>query len=335
MADAQGSFKIESLSSNLLFSVVVAARGFEPVTLKKVDPVQAPLTVRLKPRSKDKLPADRTILGRVLDARKRTVAGAEVSINGISTGRSTSFGQPPAGTDVVAISDSAGEFDIYVAKSFDSVGLQIEAPGMARTKFTGATPGCARRDFVLPVGAGLVGRVVRDGKPVKGINVGVASADRGAISFTGDFVVGTDAEGTFVFPNLPADRAYQFYGVMDSLRGIGAVPARVVHVGREGSKTDLGTINLTPGWRVAGEVRVANSTTLPAGSRLTVNREGAWDFSIIDLPADGRFDLPNVPGEVVSLSVGMTGYHAAVSPAKLGRLASDRTGLVFVMEPGK
>jgi hypothetical protein len=38
MADAQGNFKIESLSSNLLFSVVVAARGFKPVTLKKVDP---------------------------------------------------------------------------------------------------------------------------------------------------------------------------------------------------------------------------------------------------------------------------------------------------------
>ena len=235
----------------------------------------------------------------------------------------------------MAISDSAGEFDIYVAKSFDSVGLQIEASGLARTKFTGATPGGVRRDFVLPVGAGLVGRVVRDGKPVKGINVGVASADRGVVSFTGDFVVGTGADGVFVFRSLPADRDYQFYGGMDSLRGIGAVPARVVHVGREGSKTDLGTITLTPGWRVAGEVRVANATTLPAGSRLIVNREGAWDFSIIDLPADGRFDLPKVPGEVVSLSVGMTGYHAAVSPPKLGRLASDRTGLIFVMEPGK
>src|ERR1017187_4673367 len=109
MADAQGSCKIESLSSNLLFSVVVAARGFEPVTLKKVDPVQAPLEVRLKHRSKDKLPADRTVLGRVLDARKRTVAGTEVSINGISTGRSTSFGQPPEVVAVEAVRESAWE----------------------------------------------------------------------------------------------------------------------------------------------------------------------------------------------------------------------------------
>ena len=335
MADAQGNFKIESLSSNLLFSVVVAARGFEPVTLKKVDPTQAPLTVRLKPRAKDQLPASQTVFGRVLDPRKRPVAGAEVSIYGVTTGRSTMYGGQAAGTDVVAVSDSAGEFEIYVAKAFDSLGLRIDAPGLARTRFTGATPGGARRDFVLPVGAALVGRVMREGKPVRGINVGVASADRSSESFTGDFVVGTDADGWFVFPSLPADRDYQFYGLMDSLRGVGAVPARVVHVGRDGSKTDLGVISLTPGWRVAGEVRVANAKTLPVGSRLIVGREGAWDFAIMDLPADGRFDLPNVPGEAVNLWVGMAGYRAAARPPKLGRLASDRTGLLLLMEPGK
>jgi hypothetical protein len=300
-----------------------------------VDPTKASLAVRLKPRGKDQLPANRTVFGRVLDARKRPIAGAEVSINGVTVGNSTGYGQQPAGTDVVAVSDSAGEFEIYVAKPFDSLGLQIDAPGLARTKFTGVTPGGARRDFVLPPGAALVGRVVRDGKPVQGINVGVASADRGVERFTGDFVVGTDPDGWFVFPNLPAGRDYQFYGVLDSLRGIGALLARVVRVGKEGSRTDLGVLSLTPGWRVAGEVRVANAKTLPVGSRLILGREGAWDFSVIDLPADGRFDLPNVPGEAVSLSVGMAGYRAAASPPELGRLTSDRTGLLFLMEPGK
>jgi len=335
MADAHGNFKIESLSSNLLFRVVVAARGFEPLTLTKVDPTQAPLAVRLKPRGKDQLPASRTVFGRVLDARKQPVAGAEVSINGVTVGNSTGYGQQPAGTDLVAVSDSAGEFEIYVAKHFDSVGLEFNAPGLARTKFAGATPGGARRDFVLSAGAALVGRLVRGGKPVQGINVGVASEDRGVESFTGDFVVGTDPDGLFVFPNLPADREYQFYGVLDSLRGTGALSARVVRVGKEGSRTDLGVINLTPGWRVAGEVRVANAKTLPVGSRLILGREGAWDFSVIDLPADGRFDLHNVPCEALDLRVGMAGYHAAANQPKLGRLASDRTGLVLLMEPGQ
>ena len=256
-------------------------------------------------------------------------------LDSVTTGGGTGYGQQAKGTDVVAVSDSAGEFEIYVAKPFDSLGLEIDVPGLARTKFAGATPGGARRDFVLPVGAALIGRVVRDGKPVKGINVGVAGVDRSAGHFTGDFVVGTDADGLFVFSSLPADRDYQFYGVMDSLRGIGALPARVVRVGRDGSRTDLGVISLTPGWRVAGEVHVANAKTLPLGSRLILDREGAWDFSVIGLPSDGRFDLPNVPGEAVGLSVGMSGYRAAAGQPKLGRLESDRTGLLLLMEPGK
>ena len=59
------------------------------------------------------------------------------------------------------------------------------------------------------------------------------------------------------------------------------------------------------------------------------------NHELIDLPPDGQFDLPNVPGEVLNLEVGMSGYRTASKPPELGRLQSDRTGLVFVMEPGK
>jgi hypothetical protein len=314
---------------------MVAGRGFEPINLTNVDPTQTPLTVRLKPRGKGQLPARQTVFGRVLDARQRPVSGAAVTIEGVTVGRSTSYGGQAKGTDVVAVSDASGEFELYVAKPFDSLSLQIDAPGSARTIFFGATPGGHRHDFVLPVGAALVGRVVRDGKPVPGINLGVAGVDRTAGRFTGDFVVGTDTNGMFVFPSLPPDQDYQFCGVLDSLRGVGALPARVVRAGKDGSKTDLGTLSLTPGWRVAGEVRAENAKALPAGSRLILFREGAWDFSIIDLPDDGRFDLPNVPGEALSIKIGMTGYRPTGTPPVLGHLESDRTGLVFLMEPGK
>ena len=300
-----------------------------------MDPIQAPLTVRLKPRTKDQLPPRRTVFGRLLDAKKQPVAGAKVEIFGFRSGNGGTFGRMPEGTDAVAVSDATGEFEIYIAKDCDAVDLQIDAPGVARTTLTRVPLGGNRRDFVLAQGAALVGRVVRDGKPVKGINIGVASVDRSAGYFTGEFVVGTDTNGFFVFPHLPPSRDYQFYGLLDSLRGIGALPARVVGVGKDGSRTDMGVISLEPGWRVAGEVRLANAKTLPEGSRLLLFREDAWNFSVIDLPPDGRFDLPNVPGEVLNLEVGMFGYHAAAKPPKLGRLQSDRAGLVFVMEPGK
>ena len=315
--------------------MIVGARGFEPVSLAKVDPLQGPLIVRLKPRTKDQLPPQRTVFGRLLDADKRPVAGAEVGITGFRTGSGGTWGRMPDGTDAVAVSDASGEFEVYIAKDCDAVDLQVDAPSVARTTLTRVPLGRSRRDFVLPVGAALVGHVVRDGKPVKGINVGVTSVDRSAGNFTGEFVVGTDTNGVFVFPHLPANRDYQFYGLLDSLRGIGALPARVIRVGRDGSRTDMGAINLEPGWRVAGEVRVANAQTLPVGSRLLLFRENAWNFSVIDLPPDGRFDLPNVPGELLNLEVGMAGYRPASSLPKLGRLQSDRPGLVFVMEPGK
>jgi len=314
---------------------MVGARGFEPANLTKVDPIQAPLTVRLKPRAKDQLPPKRTVFGRLLNADKRPVAGAAVGITGIRSGSGGTWGRMPEGTDAVAVSDATGEFETYIAKDCDAVDLEIDAPGVARTTLTRVPLGGSRHEFVLLEGAALVGRIVRDGKPIKGINVGVASVDRTAGNFTGEFVVGTDTNGLFVFPHLPARRDYQFYGLLDSLRGIGALPARVVSVGKDGSRTDMGVISLESGWRVAGEVRVANAQTLPVGSRLLLFRENAWNFSIIDLPPDGRFDLPNVPGEALNLEVGMAGYRPASSPAKLGRLQSDRTGLVFVMEPGK
>jgi hypothetical protein len=335
MGDAQGNFQIASLASNLTFTVVVAARGFEPATLSRVDPLRSPLAVQLAPRLPGLLSAQRTVLGRVLDRQKRPVLGAVVSINGLTTGNRTSFDRLPPGTDVLAVSDAAGEFEICCPLPFDAVGLRIDAPGLARQKHTRIPPGGRRRDFVLPAGAALIGRVTRDGRPVKGLNVGVASVDRGVDNFTGGFVVGTGEDGVFVFPNLPAERDYQFYGVMDSLRGLGARPARVVRVGRDGSKTDLGPMALQPGWRVAGEVRLAEGKPLPPGARLILDRDEAWDFSVIDLPVDGRFDLPNVPGEAVSLGAGIEGYRALAGQPKLGRLASDRTALVLIMEPGK
>jgi hypothetical protein len=315
--------------------VVVGARGFEPTNLTKVDPLQAPLTVRLKPRTNDQLPPKRTVFGRLLDTSKQPVAGAGVEITFFTSGSRGMGGRMPEGTDAVAISDATGEFETYIATDCDTVDMQIDSPGVARTMLARVPVGGSRRDFVLPQGAALVGRVVCEGRPVKGINIGVASVDRLMGHFTGEFVVGTDTNGFYVFPHLPPSRDYQFYGLLDSLRGIGALPARVVGVGKDRSQTDMGVINLEPGWRVSGEVRMASAKTLPVGSRLLLFRENAWNFSIIDLPPHGRFDLPNVPSEVLNLEVGMSGYHGASKPPKLGLLQTDRTGLVFVMEPGK
>jgi hypothetical protein len=279
------------------------------------------------------MPAVHTVLGRILDLHQRPVAGARVWINGLSVGNGTRYGGLPDGTDELAVSDAEGRFEIYCPESFSALGLTVVAPGLAKQHFGRVAPDGKRHDLVLPAGAALVGRVLRDGRPVKGINIGVASVDRSADGFTGQFVVGTDDQGEFVFPNLPEGRDYQFCGLLDSLRGTGALRARVVRVGHNGTRTDLGTLSLASGWRVAGNVRMKNGGLLPVGSRLILSREGAWDFSVVDLPPDGHFDLPNVPGESLSLRVGMYSYRPVRSLPELGKLNGNREGLLIEMEP--
>ena len=82
----------------------------------------------MKARGKDQLPANRTIFGRVLDPQKRPVAGAAVTISGITIGGGTAYGALPERGDEVAVTDATGEFEICVGKTFDSAGLQIDAP---------------------------------------------------------------------------------------------------------------------------------------------------------------------------------------------------------------
>ena len=90
------------------------------------------------------------------------------------------------------VSDAEGRFEIYCPESFSALDLTIVAPGLAKQHFRRVAPDGKRHDLVLPAGAALVGRVLRDGWPAKGINVGVSSVDRSADNFTGQFVVGTD-----------------------------------------------------------------------------------------------------------------------------------------------
>ncbi|MCL5097294.1 MAG: carboxypeptidase-like regulatory domain-containing protein [Candidatus Omnitrophica bacterium] len=68
--------------------------------------------MKLNSRAKDQLPANCTVFGRVFDRQNNPVAGAVVTLNGLTVARSTSFGPPSEGSDVVAVSDSSGEFEL-------------------------------------------------------------------------------------------------------------------------------------------------------------------------------------------------------------------------------
>jgi hypothetical protein len=130
---------------------------------------------------------------------------------------------------------------------------------------------------------------------------------------------------------------------MNSFKQLGAIPLRIIHAGKDGEVTDVGDLVVGPAYRLAGRVKLADGSKLPAKTRLLVSREEAWDSLQVPLPPDGRFDIQGVPAETISLSVRLPGYRVSAKNASLdrlnpfqlvGRVSGDVTNLVFLMEKG-
>jgi uncharacterized GH25 family protein len=331
------------LDRSLLFRLLIVAPGYEPTFFPKVDPLKGPLEALLKARNRTN-PISQTILGRVVDAEQRPVPRAVVSVDTTVIGN-TFHGWPPDGTDPLAVTDDNGEFSISSPAKFDSMMLRVEARAMARGMFSEVRPGPKRRDLKVTEGAAIKGRVLWKGQPLKDVVIGACGTDRTIGNFTGDFVMACQGDGRFLLPNMPPDREYFIYGLMNSLTNYGTLPLTRVKPGGDGNTYDLGKVEVSAGNRLAGQVELADGNPVPPGTRLTIGRDDAWDVLAVLLPEDGRFDIPNLPAnEPLNLSVALKGYRPSARNASFerlngfglaGQLQSDKTNLVFLLEPGK
>jgi uncharacterized GH25 family protein len=282
------------------------------------------------------------LLGRVVDRDRKPVAQAVVSVEMTQQGN-TGYGSPPAGTDPLAISDENGEFAIYSKDPFDHMTLKVAARAMAPLRFNEVRPGPTRRDLVVTEGAGLRGRVLLNGKPMKDIAVGAVSVDRSE-NFSGDYEYASNEEGIFYFPNLPPDRPYYVYGMIKSTLRYGAIPVKRVELKGDGTIAEAGDLEIVPGHRLAGELRLSDGAPFPQPTRLTIGRREAWDSYTVELPPDGTFNLTNMPPESITVSAHIKGYRHSgknksldrLNPFGLaGKLTTDKTNLVILLEPGE
>ena len=85
----------------------------------------------------------------------------------------------------------------------------------------------------LVAGATVKGKVVKDGKPMAGITLMLCSGRDQPRPFVTGFSekIATDPEGFFQFTNVPPDREYHVFGLMDSCHSHGVIDARPVRVG--------------------------------------------------------------------------------------------------------
>jgi hypothetical protein len=338
--DAQGRFRIESLSPKLLFRLLIVANGHEAQFVTKVDPAAGPADVALKPMDEAILKSKSRIAGVVLDPEGNALVGAVVGPEGVERGNGTQWGGTDDYVDPVAVSDDHGRFWLRCQDGVKTVHATVEGRGVAKRWVT-LKPG---RDHLVRLQEGVTvsGRIVRDGRPLKDVIVGLVTTERTCGVCLHDFEAITDADGHFLLLNVTPENQYYLFTKMESLGDNGALPVKTIKAGDTGSMLKLGELPVRAGHRVAGRVVLSDGKPVPPDTRLLLGREEAWDHTEVVLDPRGSFEFLGVPDESVSLSVRIKGYAFSKGNPSLdwpngsivGRIEKDMENLTLLMDPG-
>ena len=316
--------------------------GFAPEFVPRIDPKKDPIEVALKQTDRSGITADRFIKGRVVDSNGNPIVRAIVDPVGEAKERSTRWGGMDA-FDPIGLSDDDGRFMIASQSPFMALNVKVSAPGFARLNVNRLASG-ESHTIVMTKGVNVIGRALRDGKPLQNVAMGISGVTLRAGQYVGNDTIATDKHGRFVFLNQPPNTEYFLYGIMDSFQGKGAIPVQRIQSMDDGSITNVGDLATSRSYRVQGTVVLSDGQPIPQKTRLIIGREDAWDFSLVELKPDGKFDIAGVPRESISLGTRVKGYRLSLKNRSLdrlnqlslvGTLERDITGLVILFEPGE
>ena len=343
MTGAGGKFALEELDPELLFRLLVYAPGYLPTFSDGYfDPRSGQVELGLEARDLDELPPERVLRGRVVDAHGDPVAHALLEPRGKKLDQGMVVGGIPD-VDTLAISDEHGEFALACSEPGETLLLLVSARAFASRMSPWIVAGGEVDTIALDRGVTLTGVVQKNGQPLGGVELGIQQQNTSAEVDLGARTVGTTSAGRFTFVNVPANEACFLYGLVATLKPHGSLAARPLATGAPGTTIDVGVLPVEPGYRLAGHIELSDGTPLPAGLRLVLGREQAWDPQIAEVRADGSFAYEGLPAELYSLYGRIPGY--VLSPENesydflnhvglLGRLEGDVRDLVLFFEPG-
>jgi hypothetical protein len=311
--DTSGSFTIANLDSDLWFQLLVVREGYTPTFIKGSDPATGPKTASLAPRAKVDDPR-RVVRGRVVDQHGRALRGVVVQPEGIRVGDGSMYGGVP-GLERVAVTDSRGRFELSYSKEAKAMLLNIEARGMA-TKFTVIPTGLKRQTITLFDGAVIRGRLLNQGKPVPGAEIGLIAQERGGfgpnLELNGnpyrEIRIGTQDDGSFVIPNVPVPISWYVYAKMESIAAIGATNPVESSTARNGELLNVGDLQIIPGHQVRGKITLSDGTQIPDGMRVTISADRVWDTQTVVIAADGTFEFRSLPAGKYNIFPSVRGY---------------------------
>jgi hypothetical protein len=343
VADPDGTFKIIGVDSSLNYKLIVCADGFKTVVLKKVDAEKGKITATLREIPKDVEP-NQLLKGHVTDASGEPIAGARIEPFGCQeSGGNRWWGTVDKICDSETYTDGKGDFVLVTKKPDVQIDLKVFAPHQAGRLFPLVSVGESIHELGLSPGASLTGRLLKDDKPLAGINMRLVQKDRSPEHYLSSWDAVTDDAGAFTFKNLPADDDCLLYAEQKSLGDRGTIPLTPCRLTGDGTTVDAGDMAVEPGRRVAGTLVTSDGTPLPEGSKVYIGPWDGDDTLVLNVGKDGKFEFKCVRGALSQIWIRVTGYHISAEnqsfePANanmlLGLVEEDIDDLRVQLDPG-
>ncbi len=340
--DAEGRFMIEPVDPNLMFRLLVTAKGYRPDFIKDVDPQFGGAVLSLKPLKITNSTPETRATGRLIDSAGKPVSGAVVKADAVRYGQYTSYGGTSGRVDPMAVTDDRGEFFLDCTNGIFAIGALIEPRGLAKRR---AWLDTGKAHLIrMKEGVTVTGRLLHDGKPVTGASVAMSTEDRSSEVFMRGFDVATDEKGVFQLANVPAGNRFLLNTKMKEMeeRGIALTPQKV-QTGVDGTTVNLGDLKLDPAFTIQGKIVTADNQPLPSRTRIYLGLDDAWDNQEVRADDDGWFQILGVPASSISLSLRVSGYRiSAKNPSKdwlnegriVGRLTTNMENFIVHLERG-
>lgn len=332
-----GEYRIASLDPSLRFQLLVVREGYEPQFVMKVDPAAGRAPDAVLPARPPVSEAVRILRGRVVDSGGAPLRDALVRPEMVASrfeGGRYRYDASPLDGDRLAVTNAKGEFEIDYARAAAAMTLIVEARGMATRRFSDVPMGAAVNALTVTDGVVVRGRLLDRGRAVSGAEMILSHRNHMVGYDYSEIRIGTQADGSFAIPNVPAHEEWFLSGSMASLSKRGAVQPRKVVTGNDGAEADLGDLAVQPGFHVRGRVQLSDGKPIPAGMSIRLAQGCEYcgeemairhpsgmttflreyhlnDFQSVALPPDGRFDFGGLPAGPYTVIAAVEGYEAA------------------------
>jgi RNA polymerase sigma factor (sigma-70 family) len=299
------------------------------------------------------------VSGTVIDHEGRPIAGAEIEYDGV---HKATVKSGPSGEFHFTL-DRQNEFafvtiaakELASRRFFLDFWADEEDPRRSTDSISVELNGRIRQPLQMTPGVAVTGRVVRNGKPLAGVRVGLMYDKDGANHPNRKIETKADARGFFSFPHVLPETDFWVYAALGSVEQQGAVIPLLIHTTEVGATVDIGELHVEKGRTLADRVICAGGKAPPAGTWLYVTSPHAGGLVDATLDENQRFEFHGIPDGAVYLHlmpeaklepVGRVPIGYRLSPANKcldprspaileGQLDHDVTNLTILLEPGE